>query len=84
MAQLQEAFVNYMNNLFGGYPSEEALTIWKYVEELSHKKFNFAVDATIKNHLYFCALAFSISKKLGFMLSAEKVSRILCRMWLPL
>eukprot|EP00698_Gefionella_okellyi_P020152 TRINITY_DN6297_c0_g1_i1.p1 TRINITY_DN6297_c0_g1~~TRINITY_DN6297_c0_g1_i1.p1 ORF type:complete len:1269 (+),score=363.22 TRINITY_DN6297_c0_g1_i1:61-3867(+) len=64
--------LHYLNEIFSPVESESSMTVWKYIEELAHKKFAYNVEETVRDKLYCLALAHSIAEKLGISLSKYK------------
>lgn len=68
--------VHYLNEIFTSSPSESSATMWRYIDELTQKKFDYALGAgsgveardAVRNRLYLLALLHSICEKVGIVL----------------
>ena len=55
--------LHYLNEIFSPVETESSLTVWRYIEELCHKKFAYILEETVRDKLYCLALVHSITGK---------------------
>lgn len=63
---------HYLNEIFTPHETTSSLTVWKYIEELCHKKFAYVIEETVRDKLYCLALVHAVVDKIGVTLHRYK------------
>eukprot|EP00743_Colponemidia_sp_Colp-15_P010245 GILK01011263.1.p1 GENE.GILK01011263.1~~GILK01011263.1.p1 ORF type:complete len:1014 (+),score=191.11 GILK01011263.1:62-3103(+) len=60
--------IHYLNEVFTAENRESSMTIWDYITDLVHKKFNITIDKDVLNKIHRGGLVLSIAEKLNIKL----------------
>ena len=61
--------VHYLNQIFTPEETDASLTIWKYIEELTFRKFGYVLEDNTRNKVHLLGLFLSIASKLNITMA---------------